>query len=805
MTNNPFFRAFLSVLVFLSTFVAMVPAALHAQGAAAVVQTDLAARIAKIEGQVERKRQELNIPGLALVIVQDGKIVSMKGYGYKDLENKVPVTADTQFAIGSATKAFTALSVLMTQDEGKLTLEESPRKYLPYFKLMDPDANEKVTIRDILSHSSGVNRTDLAMLTNKLTREELIRVLGEAKPVSKLREKFNYQNIMFAAAGEVVAKTQKRTWESFVPDRIFVPLGMTNSSMTVPQMLKAKDYSFGYDYNAETKQNKRLPFRSIGPVAPAGSINSSVRDMAKWIGFVMDGGTVGNKRLVSENGFNEWIKPQMPILGKMSYGLGWFVQDWNGLKVVQHGGNIDGFNSMVAMIPEKKLGFVLLTNITSSTLGNDLMPMVWSGILEQQSQQPAQTPPTSIEKEIGRYKFPAPEFDIVIALRDGKLVMTVPGQQPYTLENVGGRRYKMIGAPDGFFVTFKDDSMYLEQPQGNYTLTKRKDEQGATTSGSTAARELIGRYQRPEGRGSIEIKEVDGKVSLVIPPQAPYELREQSRDVYRMGPLPETYLVKANRTLDGKLDGITIIQPEGEFKFVSAPDVAVKPALSADEIMVKMVAALGGDTAWRKITSQVIDFTIDFENQGVKGYGVSYAKAPYLYANDTTLTALGKPIGTTFEYLNATGGGQVTSFTSGEKYAGKKLIEAQRERNLYALIDWKTGLKSYNVKGIEKVGTEEAWVIEFAPESGTNYTLYISVTSYLPIKRGGLISSSTSTVQLPVSTLMSDYRAVDGIMIPFKIKSATVTMGDVVTYVKSVRNNVAVSDVVFQGKVAGKQ
>ena len=318
---------------------------------------------------------------MALVIVHDGKVIYSKGLGYKDFEKKVPVTPNTQFAIGSATKAFTALSVLMSQDEGKVSLEDSPKKYLTYFKMKDPDTDKNITVRDLMDHSSGLNRTDLAMITGKLNRAELIQTVGEAKPMAKLREKFFYQNIMFTAAGEIVATVQKMPWEQFVPQRIFKPLGMTNSTMSMKDMEKAKDYSFGYEYNFDTKATRRLPFRDIDQVAPAGSINSSANDMAKWLEFVLGGGAAGGKRLVSEKGYEEWLKPQMKIGGKSSYGLGWFLQEWNGMKVVQHGGNIDGFNAMVAMIPEKKLGFVMLTNVSGSPLAGEMMPVVWKNIL----------------------------------------------------------------------------------------------------------------------------------------------------------------------------------------------------------------------------------------------------------------------------------------------------------------------------------------------------------------------------------------------------------------------------------------
>ena len=199
-------RAALSFLVLLAFVTLSVPQIGYSQSTAVRTEqgADLSAQLAAIENQVEARRKELGIPGMSLAIVKDDKVVYLKGLGLKDFEKKVAVTPDTQFAIGSATKAFTALSVLMSQDQGKLSLDDSPKKYLPYFKMFDPDADKNILIRDLLSHSSGLNRTDLAMITGRLNRSELIQVAAQAKPTAKLREKFQYQNIMFAAAGEIV-------------------------------------------------------------------------------------------------------------------------------------------------------------------------------------------------------------------------------------------------------------------------------------------------------------------------------------------------------------------------------------------------------------------------------------------------------------------------------------------------------------------------------------------------------------------------------------------------------------------------
>src|SRR5262245_49142343 len=236
--------------------------------------TDYAAPLATIEKAIDEKRKEFGIPGVSLVIVKDDRIIYMKGLGVKDFERQAPVTPDTLFAIGSASKAFTSMLALISADEGKLLLDESPKKFLPYFKLRDPDADAKITIRDLLSHRSGLNRTDIAMVTGVLNREELIQVAAMAKPTAKLGEKFQYQNVMYAAAGEAVARAQNSTWDNLIATRIFRPLGMIGSDTTVAAMQKAPDFSYGYDYNATTKVTRRLPQREIDPAAPAGAINS---------------------------------------------------------------------------------------------------------------------------------------------------------------------------------------------------------------------------------------------------------------------------------------------------------------------------------------------------------------------------------------------------------------------------------------------------------------------------------------------------------------------------------------------------
>src|SRR5215211_7069032 len=406
---KPFFRLLSAFVLCLAVVTAQFQGPVLAQQTAAkpsASTTDYSAALAAIEKALDDRRQELGIPGISLAIVKDDQIIYLKGLGYKNLDKKLPVTPDTRFAIGSASKAFTAMLAAMSADTGKLSLDDSPKKFLPYFTLKDPDAAAKITIRDLLAHRSGLNRTDLAMVTGVLNREELIKVAGMAKPTAKLGEKFQYQNVMYTAAGEAVAKAQNSTWDKLIADRIFKPLGMNNSDTRPEDMQKARDYSFGYDYNAATKVTRKLPQRAIPAAAPAGAINSSARDMAQWVRLMLGNGVFNGKRLVSEKNFEELTRKQINITGPVDYGLGWFLRQWNGHKVVEHGGNIDGFNAQVAFMPDQKVGFVLLTNVTASPVGAIAMNTIWKNLVgeptststEARATEPAADP----KKEAGK-------------------------------------------------------------------------------------------------------------------------------------------------------------------------------------------------------------------------------------------------------------------------------------------------------------------------------------------------------------------------------------------------------------------
>lgn len=419
---------------------------------------NFAAKLASIEKAVEAKRKELKVPGACMVVVQDGIPLYVKGLGYRDQEKKIPATANTLFGIGSSTKAFTGLGMAMAVDEGLVQWTDHPKKYLPYFELWDKEANEKFTLTDLLCHRSGLNRTDILWIEDRLTREEAIRALRHVKPTIPFRAGFQYQNVMFAAAGEIVGKVFGKSWEQVTRERILLPLSMTSSNLTITELAKVEDRAIGYSLTE--KGAEPTPYRHVVSCAPAGSINSNAIDMAKWLRFAMTGKIGVDRRIVSEAGYKEWLTIKTPVGPNSGYALGWFIRQWQGRKLVEHGGNIDGFNALVAFLPDDKIGFVMLTNVSNSELPSFAMETVFKTFLgDKKDPRQTEEPQGDPKKEVGTYASKDVPVKLTVELKDKKLRVTATGQPPLEIVNLGGRVYKFAPpAPDGIYLTFRPDS-----------------------------------------------------------------------------------------------------------------------------------------------------------------------------------------------------------------------------------------------------------------------------------------------------------------------------------------------------------
>ena len=333
---------------------------------------------ADLDAWVASSMKAFDVPGMAVAIVKDNKVVIAKGYGVRKLGDPTPADEFTMFAIGSNTKAFTTAALATLVDEGKLSWDDPVYQRLPGFVMYDPYVSHEMTIRDLLTHRSGMGLGEGDLLFwphSTYTRNEIIYKLRFMKPASSFRSKFDYDNLLYMTAGQIVPAVTGTSWDDYIRQRIFAPLGMNHSTVS------SKDFKPGDDYaSPHSRVDGKLqviPLEDLDNVGPAGSINSCAADMAKWVQLQLNRGKFADRdgHLFTGQRSKEMWTPQTilptgdapPSLAALKanfsdYALGWFLRDYKGRKLVGHTGGVGGFVSRVMLVPEENLGVVVLTN-----------------------------------------------------------------------------------------------------------------------------------------------------------------------------------------------------------------------------------------------------------------------------------------------------------------------------------------------------------------------------------------------------------------------------------------------------------
>ncbi len=333
--------------------------------------------------------QAWEVPGLAVAVVHDGELLFSRGYGVLELGKDTPVDAHSRFSIGSTTKAMTAAAVGMLVDEGRMQWTDAVVDHLPWFRLGDPWATREVRVQDLLTHNAGLGNADFLWYEQDASTRDVVERLRYVQPAYSMRSGFIYQNIMYAAAGELIEEVSGMPWADFVRERLHRPVGMTETLMTLAETEGQPNVAvphFRLDGRVEVIENA-----SVDPVAAAGSVWSSVEDMSKWLRFLLDDGvTASGERLLSEATVARMFEP-LALVGAagfyptqrltkphwMTYGLGWFQSDYEGRKVDFHTGSIDGMVAIAGLIRDEGVGVYVLANRDHAELRHALMYRVF--------------------------------------------------------------------------------------------------------------------------------------------------------------------------------------------------------------------------------------------------------------------------------------------------------------------------------------------------------------------------------------------------------------------------------------------
>lgn len=320
---------------------------------------------------IERLIQEWNVPGIAVGVVKDGEVIFEQGFGYRKVDNKLNVTADTVFSIASCTKSFTATALAMLVDEGKLDWDKPIKEYIPWFILKDDYVTQKITARDFLTHRTGLARHDLLWFFNDFpSRKELVERLRYLDFNKDFRSSYQYNNLMYGTAGYLIEHISQLSWEDFVKEKILEPVEMSMTNLSYEEYSAVENRAFPYvkDRNGEMQEINYYNHRVPG--GPVGGINSTIKDMNKWLAFNINQGCYNDKQIIDKSIINELYIPRIYIdqpiqyneFSHNYYGMGWGIRPYRGFNRVCHYGGIDGFNSFTGFIPSEKIGVVILTN-----------------------------------------------------------------------------------------------------------------------------------------------------------------------------------------------------------------------------------------------------------------------------------------------------------------------------------------------------------------------------------------------------------------------------------------------------------
>jgi CubicO group peptidase (beta-lactamase class C family) len=341
-------------------------------GFTAIAQQQPAFISNELDEYIKQGMKDWNIPGLAIAIVKDGKVIVSKGYGVRDIKTNAPVDENTLFMIASNSKLFTGTALAQLDYNKKLSLDDKITKYFKGYRVYDSNVTQMVTIRDLLSHRLGTKtfQGDFTFWNANLSRKEIINKMRLLKPVGQFRQNYGYCNSCFLTAGEIIPLVSGKPWEVYVYDSIIMPLGMTNTHTLGQGIDQRPNVSKPYTTQF-TGELTELSYDRVDNLAPAGSIVSNVKDLSKWLIMQLDSGRLEGKRILPWAVLQKTRDINLAISSRRNgsglthftgYGLGVFESDYNGRQIFFHTGGADGFVTNTCFVPEEKLGITILTN-----------------------------------------------------------------------------------------------------------------------------------------------------------------------------------------------------------------------------------------------------------------------------------------------------------------------------------------------------------------------------------------------------------------------------------------------------------
>ena len=600
------FTAMRKLLVLVSFFLSLF--------AAAQKKASSADKLHALDTFFNRVLKEWKAAGFAVAVVEKDKVIYAKGFGYRDVEKKLPVTPNTLFAIGSVTKSFTSSLIGLLQKEGMVEYDKPVVNYIPGLQFYNNSMNTGITLRQMMSHQTGLPRHDFSWyLFPTASRDSVIRRVQYQQPTYGPREKWQYNNFMFTAQGMVAEKLMNTSWEDAIRTKIFEPLRMSRSNFSVKDLARTDDAAKGYGVKGDSII-KLLPYYEIHSMGPAGSINSNVLEMSNWLITWINEGKFDGKEIIPATYRNDAITaqaivgPGLPTKEKpdvhfAAYGFGWMLQSYRGHYRVEHGGNIDGFSASASFFPTDSIGIIVLSNQNSSSVPSivrntiadrllNLKPYNWHNDLkksadkarEQQKELAksrskrsiASRPTHALHDYEGAYAHPgygtldvyvkndslfAKAADNIIWLRHNNFnVFDVVGVDP--VDGIDTTEATELNMQFQLNTTGEVSALTISLQTGLDPLQFKKQPKTVAVKSETL-KKYEGDYELSGATIKVYVK--NETLFAVVPNQPEYELAPTGNDRFALKIL-SGYYVQFTVTDKGEVTDMTFIQPNGNFK-----------------------------------------------------------------------------------------------------------------------------------------------------------------------------------------------------------------------------------------------
>lgn len=571
-------------------------------------------RLVGIDTMILRILQEWNAPGVTISIVEKNNIVLTKGFGYRDLDTRKPVTENTLFAIGSCTKAFTAALLSEELKAGKIDLDAPVINYWPEFRLYNTELTANVTLRDMLCHRTGVPRHDFSWYSGAaVSRDSLVRLLRFHEPSAPIRQTFQYNNLMYVAIAHLLEKTNNASWEDLIKSRIFTPLGMNNS--TTGSVPENKDYAVGYiNRNGETRKLDFLTDKLKG-IAPAGGIVSNAKDMANWLLMWTNQGSFNGKEVISSDFSSQAISSQMiakpnlptkylPDYYFFNYGFGWYTANYRGHYGLGHGGNINGFSSFVSLMPADSIAVFVSVNQNNSQVPRILTNLLVDRMIDAKFRDWNAMIKSTVNNPTTEKVGPAETSKPSHSLSDFAGTYTNSGYGTITVNEQAGvlqgtfNRWKLRiqHLHHNYFKIYSDHDAFDESQAltGEFSVTADGTigslkipfednikeiefaKQVTAQTNKVNASDYVGEYEIGGVTATIQLTE-SGILKAVIPGQPAYEMINVKPDEFSLKGV-KGVKINFQRNTNGEVSSSIFTQPNGTFTAIKKSKGGNKPS-----------------------------------------------------------------------------------------------------------------------------------------------------------------------------------------------------------------------------------